>query len=179
MKILNKKIIYKGKYLKVLTKDFITKEGKRGKWEYVERKNAVVIFPLTKNREVILEKIYRIPLNSFAIELPAGLLDKKKETPEKTAKRELLEETGYLAKKLIPIISSPFNTGLEKTEWIVFFAPDVKFVGRKETGEAEEIEVIKIPLGRLVEFLMNPPKGTKVEMHTLGILLALGKKGLI
>lgn len=99
MKILNKKIVYKGRYLKVIKKEFLTKTGKKRFWEYVKRKNAVVIFPLTKKKEVILERIYRLPIDSFDVELPAGLLDKKGETPREAAKRELLEETGYFAKK--------------------------------------------------------------------------------
>lgn len=160
-------------------KGFLTDNKIRGEWEYVERKDAVIIFPLTRNKEVILEKIFRIPANSFVIELPAGMLDKKKETSKKAAQRELLEETGYLAKKLIPITSTLLNPALEKTKLIIFFAPDVEYVGKRKMEDTEEIEVIKVPLGKLVYFLLNPPKGTKSEIKTLGILPILAKKGLI
>ena len=64
MKIIKKKEAYKGKYLKVIEKEYLTKRGEKGIWECVERKGGVLTFPLTKNKEVILEKIFRICFKS-------------------------------------------------------------------------------------------------------------------
>jgi len=179
MKILSEKEVYKGKYLKVVKKEFLTKTGKKKFWECVKRKDAVIIFPLTKKKEVILERLYRIPINSFSIELPAGLLDKKGESLQKAAKRELLEETGYLAKKLIPVLTTPQNPAVISNKLFFFFAPDVIKKKETETEDAEEIEVLKIPLKKLIDFLLNPPKNTKVDIWVLSILPILKKKKLI
>ena len=66
MKRTKRETVYKGKFIKIVDKHFETEDGKKGIWETVERnmpqKKAVVIFALTKDKEVILEKIYRIPL---------------------------------------------------------------------------------------------------------------------
>ena len=179
MKILNKKIVYKGRYLKVIKKEFLTKTGKKRFWEYVKRKNAVVIFPLTKKKEVILERIYRLPIDSFDVELPAGLLDKKGETPREAAKRELLEETGYFAKKLILVFKKPLDPGVFSNELFCFFAPDVELKRKAKTEDTEEIEVLKVPLKKLVDFLLRPPKNTKVDIKILSFLPILKNKKLI
>ena len=179
MKILNKKIIYKGKHLKVLEKEYCTRTGKKGTWECVERKGGVIIFPLTKKKEVILEKIFRIPINSYSIELPAGALDKKNESPKETARRELIEETGYLAKKLIPVFKWQSSPWVFSSRVILFFAPDVEFVGRKGGEDVEEIEVIKVPLKNLESYLIKQSKKAKIEISVFGALSLLKAKKIV
>jgi len=73
-----------------------TGSREQGIWETVERKNvynkgAVVIIASTKERELVLERNWRAPLESFVIQFPAGLSDKEGESEEEVAKRELLE----------------------------------------------------------------------------------------
>ncbi|KAF8350925.1 NUDIX hydrolase domain-like protein [Amanita rubescens] len=86
-------------------------------WECAERKtrksaalDAVAILAILRSKTnafepstVIIEQ-YRPPLDKIAIELPAGLVDEG-ESPEKAAIRELFEETGYTATRVIE--SSP------------------------------------------------------------------------
>lgn len=98
MEVVGSQIVYEGNFIDVKEVYFKTKNGKVGVWETVERKifgKIVAIFAVTKNREVILEKAFRVPLNSYTIEFPAGLMDIKGEPAEAAIKRELLEETGY------------------------------------------------------------------------------------
>lgn len=179
MKILKRKIIHQGKHLKIVEKEYLTKTGKRGIWECVERPAGVLIFPLTKKKEVILEKIFRIPINNYSIELPAGALDQKNESPKETAKRELLEETGYLAKKLIPVFKWQLSPWVAFSKGTLFFAPDVEFVRKKGGEDVEEIEVLKVPLKKLEEFLIKKSKKTKVEISIFGALSLLKAKKLI
>lgn len=182
MKIVNKKEAYKGKYLKVIEKEFLTRNGKKGIWEYIERRGGVIVFPLTKKKEVILEKIFRIPINIYSIELPAGALDKNGEVPKETAKRELLEETGYLAKKIIPLFKCELSPWVVSSPGFLFFAPNVEFIGKKEGGEdVEEIKVLKVPLKGLEKFLIKESKKTKVavSLFIFGALSLLKAKKLV
>ncbi|KAK0483326.1 NUDIX hydrolase domain-like protein [Armillaria novae-zelandiae] len=87
--------------------------GKDRLWECAERKtrkstgiDAVAIFALIRSKTnafplstVVIEQ-YRPPVDAHIIELPAGLIDEG-ETPESAAIRELEEETGYKADKVI------------------------------------------------------------------------------
>jgi len=183
MKIIKTEKIFDGKFLNVFRKIFITKNGKEGIWEYVEypnpKKRAVVVFALTKNREVILERIFRVPREGCTIELPAGAADHEKETEAEAAKRELLEETGFLAKEMMPILSAVSLPGLVNLEIAYFFAPDVEFVGQKGGEDEEEIEVIKVPLDNLVDFVIEQSKIAKIEDDILAILSILQKKKLV
>jgi len=183
MRILKREIVYNGQFIRINKKTFLAKNGKKGIWEVVERQNLykriVIIFALTKNKEVILEKIYRIPLEAYTIELPAGLTDKAGETEEEAAKRELLEETGYRAEKMIEVFSSVGSPGLTNGEYVYFFAPDVEQAGEIKRDDAEEMEVFTVPLHKLVAFLLKPQKGIKIDDKILNVLPILEYKGLI
>ena len=186
MKIIGKKEKYKGKFVEVIEQSVLTENGKKMVWEIVKKKSykrIVFIFALTKKKEVILEKIYRIPLEHFIIELPAGLSDKKGETEKEAAKRELLEETGYLAKKVIPVFEFALDPGTLSNRAILFFAPDVEYMGRENTDDSEEIEVLKVPLGKLNKLVGKQDKsllrGCPVDIKIFGAFYILKEKGLI
>src|SRR5882757_5299419 len=67
--------------------------------EIVRHPGACVIVPLLDDGRVCLIRNWRVAVNETLIELPAGTLEPP-EPPEKTADRELIEETGYRAKKI-------------------------------------------------------------------------------
>jgi len=109
--------------LRIVGKEFTNKNGSRGLWESVERTNSreiVAIFAVTREREVVLTRQYRFPLESYAVELPAGLSDKDGEDLEATARRELWEETGYRADEMIKIAEGPFNSGMAGEKMVIF-----------------------------------------------------------
>lgn len=184
MRVTSKELAFEGKYLRVVRKHFQTDQGEEGVWETVERTNihnrgAVVVIALTKERKVILEKNWRVPLEGFVIQFPAGLTDRARESEEETARRELLEETGYMARKLIPVMASPLSPALTPTEANHFLAPEVEFVGRRRKGATEPIEVLEVPVEKLGDFLLNLPQDTKLDLRVPGILWVLEKRKLI
>jgi len=184
MRVIRKEVAFEGKFLRLVKKHFKTDAGEEGIWEAVERTNvydrgAVVVIPLTKKREVILEKNWRVPLESFIIQFPAGLTDREKESEEETARRELLEETGYLASRLIPIIPVPLSPDFTPTEATHFLAPEVEFVGKEKEDAADVMEVLLVTLEELDDFLLNLPRDTKLDLRVPGILWVLEKRGLI
>jgi ADP-ribose pyrophosphatase len=184
MKIMKKETVFEGDHLKFVRKHFSTSSGEKGAWETIERKNiynrgAVVIIALTEERELILERNWRAPLESFVIQFPAGLCDKEGENEEEVARRELLEETGYRAGKLISIITTPLCPALVSTRGTHFFAPEVEFVGGENEEITEEIEVLKVPIKNVDDFLVNLPKDTELDLRVPGILWVLARRGLI
>lgn len=183
MKIQKTEIAFDGSFIQVSRVHFIGKTGKECVWEVVRRKTfgkIAAIFALTEKREVILEKSFRVPFNQYVIELPAGLMDKKDETPESLIARELREETGYsVGAAPERVLEGPFNAGLLNDELIIFFADNVKKVGAPMLEDAEDIEVLLVPLDSLVDFCMAKHSDFLVDIKILNVLPVLEKKGLI
>ena len=173
-------VVHEGKFLRTIHRSFTGISGKRGEWEMVRRKiygRIVGVVALTKHNEVVMNKIYRIPLKSYILEFPAGLSDKKGESEISLARRELLEETGYAAKKFELLVRGNFNAGITADELSLYLARDAKKIKEPEHENAEDIEVITIPLSRFYDYLVRPPKGVKIDIKTFGILYLLRKKG--
>lgn len=182
MKTKGQRVVFNGKFIQVRKVKFVGGHGKIGTWETVTRKTfgkIVAICAITKNKEVILEKSYRIPIKSFIIELPAGLMDKKDESPKRAIKRELLEETGYKVKKVELILDGPFNAGLSNCEMQIFFAENAEKVQEPELENGEDIEVIKVPVNKLYKFLKRKRKNCKVDIKIFALILFLQKKGIL
>ncbi len=146
-----KEILAEGKYLRLI---------KQGHWEYAERNNAtgaVVIVALTNKGKLLLTEQYRVPIQATVIELPAGLVGdipgEEDEAWAVAAKRELLEETGYSAKKIKPLVAGPISAGFG-TEMISFFlAQKIEKIEQGGGVEGEDIRVHEVPLKRAVAWL--------------------------
>jgi ADP-ribose pyrophosphatase len=107
------------------------------------------------------------------------MLDRKGEAPKTAAKRELLEETGYLAEKFIRVVKFPPAPWISTEKITLFFAPRAEFVGKPNPAAEEEIRTIKVPLKKLFDFLLSPPKNTAIDLKILNIFFILKKKRLI
>lgn len=184
MKVTGKRTAYEGRFLRIVEKTVNGENGKTRAWETVERTNvhgsgAVVIVALTKDGDLLFEKNWRAATESHVIQFPAGLTDVMGESEEDAARRELLEETGYAAAELIPVLLSPLSSAMTSTRAMHFFAPDVEFAGRIPAEDSEEIEVLRVPLGKVGEFMLHLPEGVELDLRVPGILWILREKGLI
>ncbi len=137
-------IIHQGKYIRVISKDG---------WEFVERthsQEAVVILAKTEDEKVILIEQFRVPLNAWVIEFPAGLL-KDPEAPadenvEDAARRELLEETGYEAHHMERVIAGPPSPGLSNEVAIFYRARSLEKKTEGGGVGGEKITVHTVPI---------------------------------
>jgi ADP-ribose pyrophosphatase len=88
--------VFDGNLLKVHRDTVRLPDGSTGQREYVRHPGAVAIVALFDDGQVLLERQFRYPNRREFIEIPAGKLEPGEPHLE-TAKRELLEETGYVA----------------------------------------------------------------------------------
>ncbi len=148
---------------------------RRGKWEYVSRTggvSAAVILAVHEGRAILVEQ-YRVPVGARCIELPAGLVgdDEEGEETAAAAIRELEEETGYRAERMVELGRFHASPGMS-SEWFTLLRAE----GLTRTGEGggvagEEIEVHLVPLGEVADFVASKrAAGAAVDVKLLLLL---------
>ena len=145
------KILHEGKYLRL-----VEKNG----WEYIQRTNCTgiaVIVAVTENAEILIVEQYRLPVEAFSIELPAGLVnDQELEVEEdglEAARRELFEETGYVSENWHHVFTGPGGAGASADILSFYIALNVKKTGHGGGDHTEEIKVHAVPLNEVDAWL--------------------------
>jgi len=146
MDIINK-TVYKNKWFEIVNKKY-TKENKT--YYIFNIPNSSVILPVTKDNEFIIVKQFRESLDDFSLELPAGFIDEN-ETPLISAKRELLEETGYHSNEFEYLGKGRLMMNRTKSLQHLFVAKNVI----KTSNPANGIDVIKIPPKKLYNLISS------------------------
>ncbi len=148
MKIINKDIVYSGYFrMNSLQIENSNKETINREQLFSDDAVAALVYN-TDTENFIFVKQFRVGLEDYTIEIPAGKMDLEGETPQDTLKREILEEIGY---KVDKINSSRGNcefypTPGMSTEKIYLFYAEVSNKIEEGGGiESEEIEIIEIP----------------------------------
>lgn len=163
-----------GRYLRLV---------RRGTWEYVTRvsgPNVVAVVPITDDGRVLLVEQHRVPVGRTCIEIPAGLVgdhgSPEGESMEAAARRELLEETGYEAERLIELAGGPTTPGLSDETMTFFLATRLRRVGAAVGDGHEEITLHEVPLAGLREWLEKMAAAGKAADVKVYAGLALAAK---
>jgi len=180
------KILYETKFLQLKQ----TEAPDGGKWFYAHRpicRGAVIILPVLhtpKGEYLIFLQTRRPPVYAegkaeFCIEFPAGLLGDidKEETPKMAIKRELLEETGYKAKKITitaPLITSSAGLSSETSIYSIADIFDLKQHKEPVTDGGIIVKTHKIPLSKVNLWLKKRQKeGFAISSSVFGALYFL------
>jgi ADP-ribose pyrophosphatase len=133
---------------------------REGNWEYVERNNCrgiVIILAMTVDERVILVEQYRQPVHKKVIEFPAGLIcddpKHKNESMTTAAKRELLEETGYKAQKIVKLLTGPVSSGSSADLVTLVRAYGLTKISAGGGDHTEAIRVHEVPLHQVEQWL--------------------------
>lgn len=150
MSNMKKKKIFEGKILGLSVYEGII-EGRKVKREMIEHRGAAAMLAFDENNKVILVKQHRFP-HGYVLEIPAGTLEKNEE-PMKCAFRELQEETGYKAKKMIPLISFYPSIGYNSEIIHIYVASGLKKISDLKLDADEILSVEKIELSRVIRMI--------------------------
>jgi len=143
--------VYRGRLLQVRRDTVRLPDGATAEREYIRHPGAVAIIALTDAGELVMERQYRYPLARDMIELPAGKIDPGEATLD-TARRELLEETGYTASSWTYVATIHLAIGYSDERIEFYLARGLKHVGAKLDDE-EFLEVFTLPLSTALEWI--------------------------
>ncbi len=136
-KVLSSSIVYKGPVFGIRRDEVIEPSGVRTTREVVTHPGSVVVLPVLPDGRILLIQQYRHAIRQYLWELVAGRMDPG-ETPKVAAARELIEETGYRARR-IQIFLDVFPTpGFLEERMFILLAEGLT-AGEAEPEEDEKI----------------------------------------
>ena len=150
-KKLTSRAAYRGRMLKVNEDEVTLPDGSLALREYVVHPGAAIILPLFDDGTVLMERQFRYPIGQHMLELPAGKLEPD-EAPIETAKRELLEETGYVAAEWRELGHLHPCIGYSDERIDFFLARKLEFKGA-QPDEGEFLETLRVPLAESLDWI--------------------------
>lgn len=139
-KILKSEVIFEGKSFGVRRDELIEPTGVRTMREVVTHPGSVVVLPVLPDGRIVLVRQYRHAVGQYMWELVAGRMERG-ENPKAGAARELIEETGYRAKKLTVFLDIVPTPGFLQERMYLLLAEGLTL------GEAQPEEDEKLIVG--------------------------------
>ncbi len=140
-KTLSRKTVYEGRIINVDVLEVELENGKRSIREIVQHGVAVAILPKLPDGRFVFIRQFRKPMERICFEVVAGNVDHDEEQESETAKRELQEETGYLADSM-ELLGPIFPSVGYCTERIDVFYCEVTGKGKTSFDDDERIETV-------------------------------------
>jgi 8-oxo-dGTP pyrophosphatase MutT (NUDIX family) len=151
-RIMNQKTIYENPWINLTEFQVINPSGGTGIYGKVHFKHrAVGVIPLDEKGNIWLVGQYRFTLNQYSWEIPEGG-GKMEESPLEAAKRELLEETGLVAREWTKIMTMHLSNSVSDEIAIIFLARGLD-QEQPQPEETEQLQVRKIPFEEAVRMM--------------------------
>ena len=148
--------------------------GIRKQWVRLHFGTSAAVLPLVK-KEIVLTREYRHGLGKIAFSLPGGTA-KDGESPEACARRELLEETGFEAKRFLEMYAGNNLTAYLEGTLHLFFAKDCRPTDRRPDPD----EIVAVERMSVTQALARARAGEfESTVVTLAILMADARGWLV
>ena len=121
MKLISSKELFRSEIFRLSEDHALDPDGFEIKRVIVRHRGSAVMMAVDGRKRILLVRQYRLPAQQYLWELPAGRLDEG-ETPLRAAKRELIEETGYRARKWRMLVSFYPSPGYVSEKMFIFLA---------------------------------------------------------
>lgn len=142
----------------------------------LEYPNWVNVVAITEDDKVIMVKQYRHSGDIISLEIPGGVIDGD-EKPFAAAKRELLEETGYLFEDFELVSTIYPNPATSNNQTFCYLATGGKKVQEQNLDEHEDIDVEFFTIDEVKQMLLD--NKIPQALHVTGLLYAFLKLGVL
>jgi ADP-ribose pyrophosphatase len=173
-RVLSSREVYHGPVFSVTSDVVLEPTGIRVRRDIVRHTGSVVVLAVEESfakPRILLERQYRHAAGKFLYELPAGRVDKGEKELE-AGKRELLEETGYSARRWKRVLHFWSTPGFVAEPMSLYMARDLR-PGRAQPENDEVIENKLVPLVEAVSMVLN---GMIVDANTIAGVLWLSQQ---
>jgi len=170
--IIGRSLIHKGRKFDFESLTIRQPSGRVMTREIVKHPGAVVIVPVLPDGRVVLIRVFRISLGKMSQECCAGTREAG-EDPAECAARELIEETGFKADRLVKLATFFTSPGLSDEAMHAFVATGLTHVGQ----DLEEDEHIEVELVAAAEVLQRLDRGEIADGKSMVALLLAQRQG--
>ncbi len=174
--VIARRTAYAGALLKVRVDELSIRPGHTTTREVVEHPGAVAVVGLTSSGHILLVRQYRHAVGAVVLELPAGTREAG-ESAEETARRELIEETGYAPGELRELCTFYPSPGYSAERITLFLATACEPVAPGPTGD-DAAEVVLVPRGSLPRLLRPGPDQVQDGKTLIGLLWLIAQDQL-
>jgi ADP-ribose pyrophosphatase len=144
-------LVYQGDFIQAHKDSVRLPDGSTSSREYIKHPGAVAILAILDNGNLVMERQFRYAPRQEFIELPAGKIDHGEEALL-TAQRELLEETGYVAKEWVHLTTVWPCIGYADERMEYYVARGLTHQGSR-LDEGEFLEVFELSLADAIEWI--------------------------
>ena len=134
---------FQGKRFRVDQHQVADRDGVTRQYDIIRHPGSGVILPLLPDDQVVFIRNWRLAIDDYILELPAGTLEPD-EDPLDCARRELKEETGYAAETIEPLVDFWPSPGICDERMKVFLARGLR-AGETRHEPGERITVLSMP----------------------------------
>lgn len=132
--------------------------------------DAAGIVALDADGNVILKREYKHAAGEVLLEIPAGMFEPEETDPLAVAKRELLEETGYVSDEWVAFGDTVESSAKLTNRFHMFLATNCRRVAAQQLDRTESLEALVVPFDEAVELVMTNQIKCNSSAH--GILRA-------
>lgn len=143
--------IFRGRVFRVLDRDLVFPDGHTSTWNVIEHPGAVAVVPRFENGDLLLLRQLRPATGETLWEIPAGTREAG-ETPLATAKREIVEETGFRARKWKKLHQFYTVPGFCNENMHLFVATDLS-PAQADRDDDEVMRAIRVPFSRAMRMV--------------------------
>jgi ADP-ribose pyrophosphatase len=164
-KTIQSNLIFENPWIELYQDKVEIRTGKIMHYTWYKSSDVVVIVPFLNEDNIVMIRQYRYPLRKVLLEFPAGHIENGEEA-KKTAKRELLEETGYLANEIQYVYT--YHPSVSKSRQLVHIFRAKDLIEDKSNHDGTE-DIIRLEVVSIEE-LKNMIKERRIQ--NAGTLIA-------